>query len=101
MAEKDELPKKGNTNMQANENQDSKSESQNLKNDQKPKATGPQEKKESELTGSIETNESENIDPELNLTLNKAQKREVNVVMSNTFGFGGHNACVIFKKFEE
>ncbi len=43
----------------------------------------------------------ENIDPELNLTLNKAQKREVNVVMSNTFGFGGHNACVIFKKFVE
>ena len=43
----------------------------------------------------------ENIDPELNLTLNKAQKREVNVVMSNTFGFGGHNACVIFKKFTE
>lgn len=43
----------------------------------------------------------ENIDPELNLTLNKAQKREVNVVMSNTFGFGGHNACVLFKKFHE
>jgi 3-oxoacyl-[acyl-carrier-protein] synthase II len=41
----------------------------------------------------------ENIDPNLNLTLNKAQKREVNVAMSNTFGFGGHNACVIFKKF--
>jgi 3-oxoacyl-[acyl-carrier-protein] synthase II len=41
----------------------------------------------------------ENIDPKLNLTLNKAQKREVNVAMSNTFGFGGHNACVIFKKF--
>lgn len=40
----------------------------------------------------------ENIDPELNLTLNKAQKREVNVAMSNTFGFGGHNACVLFKK---
>ncbi len=40
----------------------------------------------------------ENIDPKLNLTLNKAQKREVNVAMSNTFGFGGHNACVIFKK---
>ncbi|MCM4154918.1 beta-ketoacyl-ACP synthase II [Gramella sp. AN32] len=45
--------------------------------------------------------QDENIDPELNLTLNKAQKREVNVVMSNTFGFGGHNACVIFKKFTE
>ncbi len=43
----------------------------------------------------------ENIDPQLNLTLNKAQEREVNVVMSNTFGFGGHNACVIFKKFTE
>ncbi|NNE03650.1 MAG: beta-ketoacyl-ACP synthase II [Eudoraea sp.] len=40
----------------------------------------------------------ENIDPSLNLTLNKAEKREVNVAMSNTFGFGGHNACVIFKK---
>ncbi len=40
----------------------------------------------------------ENINPSLNLTLNKAQKREVNVAMSNTFGFGGHNACVVFKK---
>ncbi|MEZ4809725.1 MAG: beta-ketoacyl-ACP synthase II [Allomuricauda sp.] len=40
----------------------------------------------------------EEIDPSLNLTLNKAQKREVNVAMSNTFGFGGHNACVLFKK---
>lgn len=38
------------------------------------------------------------IDPSLNLTLNKAQKREVNVAMSNTFGFGGHNACLVFKK---
>ncbi len=43
----------------------------------------------------------ENIDPELNLTLNKAQKRQVNVVMSNTFGFGGHNACVLFKNLDE
>ena len=43
----------------------------------------------------------ENIDPELNLTLNKAQKRDVKVAMSNTFGFGGHNACVLFKKLEE
>jgi len=43
----------------------------------------------------------ENIDPELNLTLNTAQKREVNIVMSNTFGFGGHNACVLFKKLDE
>ena len=40
----------------------------------------------------------ENIDPSLNLTLNKAQKRTINVAMSNTFGFGGHNACIIFKK---
>ncbi|MBT3920443.1 MAG: beta-ketoacyl-ACP synthase II [Flavobacteriaceae bacterium] len=40
----------------------------------------------------------ENIDPTLNLTLNKAQKREVKIAMSNTFGFGGHNACVLFKK---
>jgi 3-oxoacyl-[acyl-carrier-protein] synthase II len=40
----------------------------------------------------------EEIDPSLNLTLNKAQKREVKVAMSNTFGFGGHNACLIFKK---
>lgn len=43
----------------------------------------------------------ENIDPALNLTLNKAQKRDVKTVMSNTFGFGGHNACVIFKKLDE
>jgi 3-oxoacyl-[acyl-carrier-protein] synthase II len=40
----------------------------------------------------------ENIDPSLNLTLNNAQKREVNIAMSNTFGFGGHNACVVFNK---
>ena len=43
----------------------------------------------------------ENIDPSLNLTLNKAQKREINVAMSNTFGFGGHNACVLFKKLKD
>jgi 3-oxoacyl-[acyl-carrier-protein] synthase II len=42
----------------------------------------------------------ENIDSELNLTLNKAQKREVKVAMSNTFGFGGHNACVLFRKID-
>ena len=41
----------------------------------------------------------ENINPKLNLTLHKAQKREVNIALSNTFGFGGHNASVIFKKF--
>ena len=39
------------------------------------------------------------IDKRINFTFNKAQKREVNFAMSNTFGFGGHNACVIFKKF--
>lgn len=43
----------------------------------------------------------ENINPALNLTLNKAQKRDVKVAMSNTFGFGGHNACVAFKKLDE
>jgi len=42
----------------------------------------------------------DNIDPQLNLTLNKAQKRDVKVAMSNTFGFGGHNACVLFKKLD-
>lgn len=46
------------------------------------------------------TTVDENIDPELNLTLNKAQKRDVKVAMSNTFGFGGHNACVLFKKVD-
>ena len=44
------------------------------------------------------TTVDEEIDPKLNLTLNKAQKREVRVAMSNTFGFGGHNACVLLKK---
>ncbi|MDX1271536.1 beta-ketoacyl-ACP synthase II [Bizionia paragorgiae] len=46
------------------------------------------------------TTVDENIDPELNLTLNKPQKRDVKVAMSNTFGFGGHNACVLFKKLD-
>jgi len=45
-------------------------------------------------------NFDENIDVNLNFTLNKAQKRKVKAVMSNTFGFGGHNASVIFKEFE-
>lgn len=45
------------------------------------------------------TNDPE-IDPGLNLTFNHAQKREVRAALSNTFGFGGHNASVIFKKFE-
>jgi len=43
----------------------------------------------------------ENINPDLNLTLNTPQKRDIKVAMSNTFGFGGHNACVAFKKLEE
>ncbi|GAA4273331.1 beta-ketoacyl-ACP synthase II [Aquimarina gracilis] len=43
----------------------------------------------------------ENIDSSLNLTLNKAQKRDITYAMSNTFGFGGHNACVLFKKLDE
>ena len=46
------------------------------------------------------TTVDENIDSQLNLTLNKAQKRDIKVAMSNTFGFGGHNACVLFKKLD-
>jgi len=46
------------------------------------------------------TTVDDNIDPELNLTLNTPQKRDVKVAMSNTFGFGGHNACVLFKKLD-
>lgn len=46
-----------------------------------------------------ENDRDENIDYNLNFTFNKAQKREVRAAMSNTFGFGGHNACVIFKKY--
>jgi 3-oxoacyl-[acyl-carrier-protein] synthase II len=43
--------------------------------------------------------EDPNIDNKLNLTLNKAQERIVNYALSNTFGFGGHNASVLFKKY--
>ena len=39
------------------------------------------------------------IDPGLNLTFNKAQKRTVNVAISNTFGFGGHNTSVVFRAY--
>lgn len=46
-----------------------------------------------------EGDDDDQIDYNLNLTFNKAQKREVNAVLSNTFGFGGHNACVIIKKY--
>ncbi|SKC17021.1 beta-ketoacyl-ACP synthase II [Dyadobacter psychrophilus] len=41
------------------------------------------------------------INPKLNLTFNHAQKREINIALSNTFGFGGHNASVVFKKYED
>jgi 3-oxoacyl-[acyl-carrier-protein] synthase II len=43
-------------------------------------------------------NDDEAFDPKLNFTFNKAQKRTVNAALSNTFGFGGHNASVVFKK---
>lgn len=46
------------------------------------------------------TTADENIDQKLNLTLNTAQKRTVNAALSNTFGFGGHNASAVFKKFK-
>ncbi len=44
-------------------------------------------------------NQDPNIDAKLNLTLNNAQNREIKAAMSNTFGFGGHNACVVFRKY--
>ena len=44
-------------------------------------------------------NDDPEIDNKLNFTFNKAQKRKVSVAMSNTFGFGGHNACVLIKEF--
>jgi len=40
----------------------------------------------------------ENIDPTLRLVLNKPEIRTVNVALSNTFGFGGHNCCIAFRK---
>ena len=45
-------------------------------------------------------NDDENIDPKLNFTFTSPQKKPVNIAMSNTFGFGGHNACVIFRKLD-
>ncbi|MBW3467331.1 beta-ketoacyl-ACP synthase II [Arthrospiribacter ruber] len=45
--------------------------------------------------------DDEEFDPKLNLTFNKAQNREVRAALSNTFGFGGHNASIIFKKISE
>jgi len=46
-------------------------------------------------------NDDPEIDNKLNFTFNKAQKREVNIALSNTFGFGGHNTTIIVKKFKE
>jgi 3-oxoacyl-[acyl-carrier-protein] synthase II len=46
-------------------------------------------------------NDDDNIDSKLNFTFSSPQKREVNIAMSNTFGFGGHNACIIFKKIDQ
>ncbi len=46
-----------------------------------------------------EDDKDEEIDYNLNFTFNKAQKRTVRAALSNTFGFGGHNACAIFKKY--
>jgi len=46
----------------------------------------------------VEGDDDEQIDYKLNFTFNKAQKREVRAALSNTFGFGGHNSCIIFKK---
>lgn len=48
-----------------------------------------------------EGDEDLEIDYKLNFTFNKAQKREIRAALSNTFGFGGHNACLIVKKFEK
>ena len=48
-----------------------------------------------------EEDKDEEIDYDLNFTFNQAQKRPVRAALSNTFGFGGHNACVIFKKYAE
>lgn len=48
-----------------------------------------------------EGDDDEQIDYKLNFTFNKPQKRVVRAALSNTFGFGGHNACVIFKKYAE
>ena len=48
-----------------------------------------------------EDDKDEAIDYNLNFTFNKAQKRTVRAALSNTFGFGGHNACVIFKKYAD
>ncbi|MDE5975933.1 MAG: beta-ketoacyl-ACP synthase II, partial [Muribaculaceae bacterium] len=48
-----------------------------------------------------EGDNDENVDYNLNFTFNKAQKRDINTALSNTFGFGGHNASIIFKKYKD
>ena len=48
-----------------------------------------------------EVDNDEALDYKMNFTFNKAQKREVRAALSNTFGFGGHNCCVVFKKYAE
>ncbi len=49
----------------------------------------------------VEGDNDPEVDYNLNFTFNKAQKREINAVLSNTFGFGGHNACLILKKYKD
>jgi len=45
--------------------------------------------------------DDEQLDPKINFTFNKAQERKVNIALSNTFGFGGHNTSIIFRKMHE
>jgi 3-oxoacyl-[acyl-carrier-protein] synthase II len=45
-------------------------------------------------------NDDPAVDPKLNFTFNQAQHKEVNAVLSNTFGFGGHNVSLILKKYQ-
>ena len=47
-----------------------------------------------------EGDDDENLDYRMNFTFNKAQERDIKVALSNTFGFGGHNASIAFRKFE-
>ena len=49
----------------------------------------------------VEGDDDGALDYKMNFTFNKAQKREVRAALSNTFGFGGHNCCVVFKKYAE
>ena len=49
----------------------------------------------------VEGDDDEALDYKMNFTFNKAQKREVRAALSNTFGFGGHDCCVVFKKYAE